>query len=86
MSLMCVLCVCVCALTSDGLTPGRHLPEHQGHGVDVGLLEGLDVLQVESGLQHLRSHVARRAHLRHRDTPGGWTRRTGHTRVVQSQV
>ncbi|TNN78812.1 hypothetical protein EYF80_010982 [Liparis tanakae] len=42
--------------------------KHQGHGVDVGLLEGLDVLQVESGLQHLRSHVARRAHLRHRDT------------------
>lgn len=26
-------------LTTDGITPGRDLPQYQGHGVDIGLLE-----------------------------------------------
>ncbi len=58
--------VCNCgvhALTSNSFTPRCHLPKHEGHGVNVGLFEGLHVLQIQSRLQHLRSHVACRTDL-----------------------
>lgn len=52
-----------CYFTSNGVTPGGDLPQYQGHGVNVCLLERLNVFQVDSGLQHLRGHVPGSAHL-----------------------
>lgn len=75
--------LCVQGRTSDGFTPRRHFPEHQGHGVNVSLLEGLHVLQVQSGLQHLRGHVAGRSHLRHRGSCTRWTRTGGNRWTFQ---
>lgn len=50
-------------LTSDRAAPGDHLPQDQSHGVNVGLLEGLDVFQIDSGLQDLGGHIPGGAHL-----------------------
>lgn len=69
-----VFVVCVRPLTSNSLTSRRHFPKHEGHGVNVSLFKGLDVLQIQTGLQHLRGHVTCRTHLQHRDT-----RRDKHT-------
>ena len=56
--------------TSHCVAARRHLPEHQGHGVDISLLEGLHVLQIHPGLEDLWSHVSRRSHLK-KNTHGG---------------
>ena len=62
-----VFAVCVRPLTSNSLTSRCHFPKHEGHGVNVSLFKGLDVLQIQTGLQHLRGHVTCRTHLQHRD-------------------
>ena len=36
--------------TSHRVAARRHLPEHQSHGVDIRLLEGLNILQIHPGL------------------------------------
>lgn len=50
-------------LTSDRAAPGDHLPQDQSHGVNVGLLEGLNVFQIDPGLQDFGGHVPGGAHL-----------------------
>ena len=45
------------------LAPPGHLPYDQPQGIHVNLLEGLQVLQVHSGVQRLRGHVPVRSHL-----------------------
>jgi len=49
--------------TSHHFTSGSHLPQNKGHGVDVHLLERLQIFQVHPGLQDLWSHVPGSAHL-----------------------
>lgn len=51
-------------LTSNGITPGSDLPQHKSHGVDISLFKGLNVLQIDSGLEHLWSHVPRCSNLK----------------------
>lgn len=59
---------CVGAQTSNRFTPRCHLPQNQSHGVNVSLFEGLSVLQIESSLQHLRSHVTCCTNLQYTDS------------------
>ena len=66
-----VFVVCVHPPTSNSFTPRRHFPKHKGHGVNVSLFKGLDVVQIQTSLQHLRGHVTCRTHLQHRDTRRG---------------
>lgn len=54
---------CASHLTSNCVAPGDDFPQHQSHGVNIGLFERLDVLQVDSGLQDLGGHVPGRTHL-----------------------
>lgn len=51
------------APTSYHFTSGGHFPQNKGHGVDIHLLERLQVFQVHSGLQDLWCHVPGGAHL-----------------------
>lgn len=51
------------APTSYHFASGGHFPQNEGHGVDVHLLERLQVFQVHPGLQDLWGHVPGSAHL-----------------------
>lgn len=57
-------------LTSDRAASGDELPQNQSHGINIRLFEGLDVFQVDPGLQHLGGHVPGRSHLRKRGQNG----------------
>lgn len=64
-------------LTSDRITPGDELPQDKSHGINIRLFEGLNVFQVDSGLQDLRGHVPGCAHLRNGNTGGEEELRAG---------
>lgn len=64
-------------LTSDRITPGDELPQDKSHGINIGLFEGLNVFQVDSGLQDLWGHVPGCAHLRNNKTGGKKAFRAG---------
>ena len=51
------------AVFTWNLTTWNDFPEHQGHWVDIHLLEGLRAAQVHSSQQLLRRHVSIRSHL-----------------------
>ena len=56
------MCVC-CELTFLKCTPPHNLPHDEGKGIDVNLLEGLEVMEVHTGIQRLWGHVAESPHL-----------------------
>lgn len=64
--------------TSYDFTAGHHFPEDQGHGVDIHLFKGLQILQIHSGLQHLRGHVASCTHLDNKDSDSSLNKLTLH--------